>query len=74
MITYNSQLASVSYAGCVGAHFGLHQLATYIDKKHKQIREKRHDTASDHTKNQAMRIPTWLDLLGKVISRRAHMC
>lgn len=52
MITYSSQQTSVSYAGCVGAHFGLHQLTTYIDKKHKQIKDKRRDAASDHAKNQ----------------------
>ena len=52
MFTYSSQLTSVSYAVCVGAHFGLHQLTTYIDKKHKQIRDKRHGSVSDHTKNR----------------------
>lgn len=52
MITSSSHLTSVSCAVCVGAHFGLHQLTTYIDKKHERTRDKRCDALSDHTKKK----------------------
>lgn len=76
MITYSSQLTSVSYAGCVGAHFVLHQLTTSIDKQHKQIRDKRHDAASGHTKKSVFKLwefphawTCWEELLPG-----GHMC
>lgn len=48
MITYSSQLVQYSCSGCVGLHY----LATYTDKKLKQIREETHGVAWDDTKNQ----------------------
>lgn len=41
MITYSSQLVQYSCSGCVGLHY----LATYTDKKLKQIREETHGVA-----------------------------